>query len=236
MDEEAHDWVDFATQSGEVQTKLQFPKGVNGMAQTYAGNQEWIWTANFEAFDSFPAGIGSTPEGDYRFVVNGLIRQNDEDVAYTLNSDQFHVSPWNGIKVEDLRLENDGSVSFTVDGTYPELDEGAAFPYVKMHMRNEADRGELRPEDIRTWCDTCSFRAWARQGEILWAVVHVERADGSIEYVVAELHDDGRYYAPTDLHLGDEAVVPYGGVFDSYHETNSVISNFVMGTNPIPDV
>ena len=54
---------DFADQSGEIQTRLAFPEGINGFAQTYADNQEWIWTANFEAFNAFPAEIGSTPAG-----------------------------------------------------------------------------------------------------------------------------------------------------------------------------
>ena len=229
-------WVDFADQSGEVQTKLQFPKGANGFFNTYAGNQEWIWTANFEAFNAFPAEIGSTPAGDYRFVVDGLIRQNGTDTRYHLESQTFTVSPWNGVRVSGERLEEDGSMSFTVESKYPELDEGAAFPYVKHHLKNETDRGELRPADIRSWCDTCSFRPWARSGEVERVIVDVTRADGTTEQVEARRGEDGRWYAPTDLYVGDRAVVATGSASDNYGETNSEPSRTIEGDRqPPPD-
>lgn len=224
------EWVDFADQSGEIQTKLQFPKGANGFFNTYAGNQDWIWTANFEAFNAFPAGIGSTPAGDYRFVVDGLIRQNKVDTPYHLESATFTVSPWDGVKVQDIRLEPEGSVSFTANSTYPELDEGAAFPYVKRHMKREADRGELRPEEIREWCDTCSFRPWATSGVVEEVTVTITRADGTTEQVSARRGEDGRWYAATDLYLGDRAQVESGAARDNYGERNSEASGSVEGT------
>ena len=66
---------------------LEFPKGRTRSVDTYSGNQEWMWTANFEAFDAFPAAIGSTPAGTYRFVVDGLIRQGGADTPYHLESE-----------------------------------------------------------------------------------------------------------------------------------------------------
>jgi hypothetical protein len=221
FDTDRNEWVDFADQSGEVQTMVKFPKGINGFAQTYAGNQEWIWTANFEAFDAYPAEIGSTPVGDYRFVVDGLIRDGSTDVPYSIQSEKFHVRAWDGVEVNELRAEPDGSVSFLASSVYPTIDEGAAFPYVRMHMRNEADRGELRPEDIRSWCDTCSFRPWASGGEIVSAFVTVARAGGEVEVIPAQRGADGRFYAPAALQPGDTAAVLPGGVVDSYGETNT---------------
>jgi len=230
------EWVDFADQSGEIQTKLQFPQGANGFFETYSGGQEWIWTANFEAFNAFPAGIGSTPAGEYRFVVDGLIRQGGADTPYHLESATFSVEPWDGVTVEDLRVEDDGAVSFTAGSNYPQIDEGAAFPYVKQHMRGEADRGELRPEEIRSWCDTCSFRPWATGGVVEEVAVTVTRADGSTEVITAQRGEDGRWYAPTDLYEGDRAEVAAGGAADNYGERNGQASASVVGTRePVQD-
>ncbi|MBV8690118.1 MAG: hypothetical protein JOY57_00555, partial [Actinobacteria bacterium] len=71
-------WETYADQTGEVQTVLQLPTGVQSEL-TYRGNaQQWMWTANFEAFDAYPRtfdprGAG-TPDGTYRFVVDGVHR------------------------------------------------------------------------------------------------------------------------------------------------------------------
>ncbi len=59
-------WTTYADQSGEIQTMVDFPDGIGGIANTYAGNQEWKWTANFEAFDAFPRDThagGQVPNG-----------------------------------------------------------------------------------------------------------------------------------------------------------------------------
>jgi hypothetical protein len=66
-------WRHFGDQSGEVQTRVHWPQGVPGVAMTYGGQQEWLWTANFEAYEAFPARLGSTPAGTYRFAVEGCI-------------------------------------------------------------------------------------------------------------------------------------------------------------------
>jgi len=229
---DAGEWVDFADQSGEVQTMLKFPEGINGFFSTYAGMQEWIWTANFEAFNAFPAGMGSTPDGEYRFVVDGLIRQDMSDTPYHLESDPFTVTAWDGLRVQDIRAEPDGSVSFSVDSTYPELDEDAAFPYVTHHLRSERGGGdELWPGDTREWCDTCSFRPWATKGTVETATVTVERVGGLVETVQASLVD-GRWLAPVTLFDGDVAYVETGGVVDNYGEVNSEASATVTGTLP----
>jgi hypothetical protein len=220
------EWETFADQSGEIQTKVKFPEGVNGFFDTYTGAQEWVWTANFEAFNAFPAGIGSTPEGTYRFVVEGDHRAGFMPETYEVTSDEFEVSAWDGIEVRDLRREADGSVSFEVAHSYPQSYD-SVFPYVRHHMRNEADRGELRAEDIVSWCDTCSFRPWATTAEIVSAVVTVVRANGNRELVPATLID-GRWVAPASLNPADTAFVDAGGVVDSYGETNGT------ATDPLP--
>ncbi len=77
--QQGENWTPFADQTGEVQTKVQWPAGLPGVLQTYAGQFEWLWTANFEAYQSFPARLGSTPPGTYRFVVQGCINDGIEN-------------------------------------------------------------------------------------------------------------------------------------------------------------
>jgi hypothetical protein len=62
------------------------------------------------------------------------------------------------------------------------------------------------------------------------AVVTVLRADETVESILAERHDDGRFYALTDLYLGDIATVLPGGVTDIYGEVNGSGSPSVAGT------
>jgi hypothetical protein len=225
------EWQPFADQSGEIQTKLTFPAGVEGFASTYAGNQEWAWTANFEAFNAFPAGIGSTPAGTYRFLVNGNHREGFMDQTYEVTSDEFTVSAWDGIEVTDLRGDDDGTASFLVSSIYPETYE-SVFPYVTPHTKFEADRGELRPEEIRSWCDTCSFRPWATTSTIESAIVTIERGVAATLKVPAELGADGRWHLSIPLVPGDVAYVAVGDVVDSYGETNAVASNVITLSLP----
>ena len=232
-------WVDFADQSGEIQTKVALPEGVSAFATTYAGQQEWIWTANFEAFNAMPKPIGSTPAGRYRFVVDGLIRQEMNDDAYHLESDPFIVSPWDGVQVRNLRSEGDG-VSFTVDPiVYPDT-YSSVFPYVRRHNRSEVggDR-ELRPGEARTWCDTCSFRPWATGANVATATISVLRSDGSIESHTATCTGSA-CTASVALGDGDFAFVPRGAVVDSYGESNAscvaLDSNEACDVQVIPDL
>ncbi len=203
-------WRPFADQTGEVQTMVEFPAGVNGFLDTYAGNEEWTWTAAFEAFDAFPRGIGSTPAGSYRFVISGLIRDGSIDQAYQLESDPFEVEPWSGITVRDLTVGDDGSVSFAIDHAYPKT-YASVFPYVAEEIKND--------EVGVPFCTTCTFRPWASSGEIVRAVVTVLRADGSIDRVSAFQVGD-RWLAPAGLQPGDEVMIEPGAIRDSYGESN----------------
>lgn len=203
-------WQTFADQSGEVQTMLEFPNGTDGLLDTYRGDQEWIWTAGFEAFDAFPVEIGSTPAGEYRFVVDGNIRQGGESVPYHLESQSFEVTPWDGVAVSDLRVDP-GAVSFTATSQYPQTYEGSPFPYVEVAHKND--------EVGVPFCTTCSFRPWASSGQIVSAAVTVVRSTGAIEVVPAQLVD-GRWVAPVELLPGDSAYVDAGAVVDEHGERN----------------
>ena len=218
------EWEPYADQSGEVQTMLQFPKGADGLINTYSGGQEWIWTASFEAFNPIPAGIGSTPVGDYRFVVDGNIRQDGADTPYHLESEAFHVGAWDGIEVTDMRLEPDvdqnDSVSFVVPTiVYPETYE-SPFRYVGKVMQSD--------NFGRPFCMQCSFRPWALGSEVESATVTVVRKNGKLEYHEAELIGE-RWVADTRLKLGETAYVDAGGVVDEYGETNGERSATLAG-------
>jgi hypothetical protein len=197
-------WQPFADQSGEVQTMVAFPKGAAGVANTYAGQQEWKWTANFEAFDGFPARVGKTPVGSYRFVVDGQIRQAGKNVPYSITSEPFAVGHWRGVTVSDIAVDN-GSVSFAAGSSYPRT-YTSPFRFVK-------DDGNTQI------CKTCSFRPWASSAPVRSAVVTVTRASGTTERVRATLVD-GRFVAPTALGTGDRAVIRPGDLRDANRETN----------------
>jgi hypothetical protein len=227
------EWDLFADQSGEIQTKLAFPQGANGLAQTYAGDQEWIWTANFEAFNSFPAGIGSTPAGTYRFVVEGLIRQEGTDTSYEIVSDGFAVAPWDGVQVLSLQV-TDGTASFTATSDYPDIDEEPVFDrYVKQHIRTERGTGdEIKPGDQKSWCDTCSFRPWAAGARIASAQITVVGSDGTHMKVPAQCTTPPGPETPnvpvvhtcsavTAVTAGGSVVIVPGDVVDAYGETTT---------------
>jgi hypothetical protein len=205
-------WQPFADMSGEVQTQVAFPQGVQGVADTHTGQQEWLWTAGFEAFDAFPSRIGSTPTGTYRFVVDGVSRTTGVDAAYSLTSAPFAVMPWSGVRVSDARVDDGGDASFVVpDSRYPRS-------YTSTFRTIKDDGGGVPPSTSRI-CRTCSFRPWAASAPAASAVVTVTRADGSVERIPAALVG-GRWVADTDLGARDTAVLAAGDVLDVNGETN----------------
>lgn len=156
------EWVPFADQSGQVQTKITFPKGVNALTDTYTGAQSWAWTANFEAFTGFPARFGSTPEGDYRFVAEGQIRQGGATSPYRLDSEPFRVSAFTGsvpVSVSASEVSIPGSMAFPRSYT-------SSFRYIK-------DDGNQQ------LCKTCSFRPWATSSKIVSATATFTLGDSS---------------------------------------------------------
>lgn len=210
-------WVDFADQSGEIQTKVQFPQSANAYADTYTGGQEWLWTANFEAFNAFPAEIGSTPEGEYRFVVDGLIRQGvpSENTEYNISSDSFTVSGWDGVEVTDMQEGADGSVSFVVPPINYPTTYSSVFPYISTAISDG-------------FCKQCSFRPWATSSQVVEATLTVIDADGNVvRKVPASNGEDGRWHADTNLYRGESAFVESGDVEDEYGESNANRSGVV---------
>ncbi|MEX2290419.1 MAG: hypothetical protein WD794_08865 [Mycobacteriales bacterium] len=204
-------WEAFADMTGEVQTQVAFPRGVQGIADAHTGQQEWLWTAGFEAYDAFPARLGSTPTGSYRFVVDGLSRTTGADAPYSLSSEPFRVTPWTGVQVTDGQVDAAGDVSFVVpDSRYPR-----SYGSVFRTIRDDGDNGGRS-----AFCRTCSFRPWAATGSPVSALVSVTRADGTVEQVRAELVA-GRWFARTALTDGDSASVAAGAVRDEYGETNA---------------
>ncbi|HEX2057841.1 MAG TPA: hypothetical protein VHI71_05680 [Actinomycetota bacterium] len=213
-------WRTFADQSGEVQTMVEFPDGMDGLLNTYQGNEEWIWTAGFEAFDAFPVEIGSTPLGEYRFVVDGHIRQGGESRPYHVESQSFRVEPWDGIEVTDLQVDHD-TVSFRAAGNYPRTYEGSPFPYVKVEEKNDVTGVPF--------CTTCSFRPWASSGRIVAATLTVVRnGSGRVETFPAQLVGD-RWVAAVKLRHKDVAYVEAGAVVDEHGERNAARSATVTG-------
>jgi len=204
------EWQTFADMTGEVQTQVAFPKGVQGVADTYTGRQEWRWTAGFEAYDGFPARLGSTPTGTYRFVVEGVSRTTGKDAPYALSSAPFQVTPWTGVQVTNGVVDGNGDVSFAVpDSRYPRS-YASAFRTIK---------DDNNRNGTSAFCRTCTFRPWAASSPAVSAVVTVTRSDGTVQQVPAALVD-GRWVAPTHLVDGDHAVVAAGAVTDGYGETN----------------
>ncbi len=205
------EWVPFADQSGEVQTILTMPEGVAGVADTHTGRQEWIWTASFEAFNAFPARLGQVPDGEYRFVVNGRIRQGGADRPYELVSSPFTVRPWEGITVRDLRVEPGGHVSFVVDPiAYPRTYDSP--------IEMVRDDGDPRI------CRTCSFRPWASTAAVDSATVAVlgPGRDGprTLRRLVPAHPVGDRWSAPTRLRGQEIAVIFRGAVVDEWGERN----------------
>jgi hypothetical protein len=187
---------------------VKFPSGVQGVLDTYLGNQEWLWTANFEAFIAFPATVvpgGQTPLGTYRFVVDGLIRQGGANEPYHLESAPFTVSPWTGVTVAEAKVEAGGSVSFVAAAAYPRTYD-SSFAYIQ-------DDGNA------VLCKTCSFRPWASSSPVVAAMVHVVRANGAVEDVPAAFKG-GRWVAATALRAGDVATIRPGAVVDAAGATN----------------
>ena len=215
--QEGGKWVDYADQSGEVQTMVHLPKGAQGVASVYAGAFDWQWTASFEAFDAFPRTVipdGQTRNGTYRFVVEGTSRVAPaSDSAYKVVSDEFHIGPWSGITASALTKEADGSVSFRVDPIKYPRTYASPFRFVR-------DDGDKR------LCKTCSFRPWASTGQAVLAFVTVIRSGGAIDVVLAAPGNDGRWHAATALAPGDTASIAQGGIIDSFGEINGAAYAF----------
>jgi hypothetical protein len=216
------EWQAFADQTGEVQTMLDLPQGVvQAQLADRTATYEWKWTASFEAFDAFPARLGSTPSGQYRFVVDGEHRSGGVTSPYHIESLPFDVRAWEGIQASDLRVAPDGSVSFAIAPIVYPVTYASPLRLVRLDPDYIAGRVSV--------CRTCSFRPWAEQGSVATAKVTVYRANGGTELVDASLAN-GRWTADARLAAGDRAVIERGGIVDAYGEINGQPTNEAIGT------
>ena len=207
-------WARHGDMTGDVQLMVDFPKP-DQVTAWRTGTFEWKWTANFEAFSSDiaqhdlqGARRSSTPEGEYRFVVRGRHRGADGVRRYKLVSAPFTVSPWGGVTVSDLRVEDDGRASFSAPRTdYPDwASEPSPFRFI-------ARRWEERAGGQR-YCTRCTFRPWADGGELEKAYV-----TGSEGRVAATKDADGRWR--TVEPVGSGAFIAAGDLETEHGETNA---------------
>ncbi len=212
----AGQWAKFADQTGEVQTKISYPEGIPGVLETYASQFEWKWTANFEAYSAFPARLGSTPAGDYRFRVRGQIRQQSETRRYGFASNSFHVSPYDGLAITNL-ASSGGNLSFQVPAiVYPRTPNSYVVP--TSPFRFISDNGSTRV------CDQCSFRPWAQIGQFDHAEAIVTRDGATVRAVVADCQPSGGMVScstDTNLAAGETATVRVYDQDDNFGEASA---------------
>ena len=247
--ETADGWETYADQSGEVQVTLEFP--ALGEAPAYlAGDEEWEWTAHFEAFVS-PFDTGrrqrATPASRYRFVIDGMRREGGVATPYHLRSGAFQVRPWSGIAVEDLRLERKRRISLRIgplhsyevtgDGgiggvsgpamkdeigpiDYP---DSYSSPAEFIRERRAFKRDPAVPGDpsrLEWFCLTCSFRPWVDAGDAERVDVTIIDAASGATETVPANKRGERWVTQRRLRPGERAVIRPGGVRDPYGDFN----------------
>ena len=246
---QAGEWSDFAGQSGEIPVTVEYPQGED-VPSYLQGGQQWRWTAHFEAFASnFETieGVRATPEGSYRFVVDGLRRQGRQAVPYHLESRTFTVRAWDGITVEGLDLDPSGRVVFdvgprrtlTVSGGGPTIEaelgpidypDSYSSPIRFIDSGRQAFRDPAAPGSaakLEWYCFRCSFRPWADVGRPETAYVTIVRPDGSRERVRAVEGSPGSFSSERALSPGETAFVAAGDVRDAFGNVNGADSGSV---------
>jgi Neutral/alkaline non-lysosomal ceramidase, N-terminal len=253
------EWVDYADQSGEVVVTVKYP-AADGAPAYRTGDQEWIWTADFEAFVSrFDLGDRprATPAGEYRFVVEGERRTGGARKPYRLESAVFRVKPWSGVTVNGLTIEGDGSVGFAVGprrtlpltsggpavsaeigpidypDSYSEPEKPRFIRETRTAVRDPAAPGD--PSRIEWYCFTCSFRPWADVGDAASATVTIVRRNGKADAVPAT-RQGGRWVTAERLKAGESAFVGAGCVRDEWGNHNGSPSSVVGPAVPAETV
>ena len=117
-------------------------------------------------------------------MVDGHRREGRGPVPYRIESRPFEVRPWDGITVEELRLERAGRISFTsgprrkltVSGGGPTIQaeigpidypDSYTSPARFIDASRQAFRDPAAPTDpgrLEWYCFRCSFRPWADTG------------------------------------------------------------------------
>lgn len=266
-------WQAWGTQEGEVQLQLRFlpslpvaslPDDIPeiggspvpfpdpaALAAWRAGQFEWVWTATFEAFiselDDLGGRPGITPAGTYRFVVDGRHRGllgYPDATPYHLESETFEVVPWDGITIEDLRVENDGRVSFGVGpvNTHTTFMDGAdtdetvtrnpGYTVGPVDYPDSYEGGISWIRDERQmfkgdeqYCGRCTFRPWADSAAVAGDAIPVlvTRASGGT-YEVTATPTNGRWVTDRPIAVGDTARIAARVIVDEYGERNGAAS------------
>ena len=214
-------WQFYGDQSGEVQTILDQPQNIiQALPDRLGGTQRWTWEASFEAFDSYPRADvpgGQTPNGTYRFIVDGFIHQAGAVKPYHLASDAFTVSPWQGLTAKNLNVAPDGTVTFTTGPVaYPRTYKSP----IKFVHDDLGGNGVATDGNASIICKTCTFRPWATSGEVVAAIVTVLDSSGRVVTTVPATFDGTKWVA--HVAPGSSVRIAPGGLRDSYGETNGV--------------
>lgn len=202
-------WALAGTLDGEIQLHARFPGAtqiipaeggfsipqIPDLLSWAAGNFEWQWTANFEAFASElplpepgdsqrPQAPYVTPAGTYRFVIRGHHRGHGD---YELISDSFVIDDAAPIRAENLRVAG-GALEFELGpvNVYSSFTDGAGHdrPQVESAAPHEfgpidypdsyetafpwirEERNLHRyPDSEQVYCHHCTFRPWLNVGE-----------------------------------------------------------------------
>jgi hypothetical protein len=233
-------WTPFADGSGEVQYRTWFPEP-DELPAYRAGDFEWRYAASFETqnadirlTDASGRDATSTPAGWYRFVIDGHRREGMPTAvtSYHLTSEPFVVHPWNGIQVQDLRLDPDGRVSFVVGPTtsytfgadtitvdaidYPDSYAGSPFT----DFINSVKERKYSGAASELFCFQCSFRPRADRADIVSATVTGYRSEAEAYELPAVRGVDGRFRTVDPVDAGGCAQIDPGGIVDSFGETH----------------
>ncbi|HEX9890425.1 MAG TPA: hypothetical protein VGA69_13150 [Nitriliruptorales bacterium] len=260
-------WVTFGDQMGEIQTEARFPtpQDLPGFA---AGEFAWEWTASWETFvsqvpmpDASGAAQTATPTGTYRFVIDGQHRAGVGDVVepYHLETTPFEVRPWDGLTVDDVRIEGD-LIRVRVGPTTTEVFDGRTWTFGAIDypdawaweeaMTSVADKRTLTEKgahgehgdrvfyryragtaDDQPYCLFCRFHPWLEDGAPSFGFVTVEGPGGRTRQVSA-VRVGSELWARTKLRPHDRVYVASSGVFDEWGNTNAAPSTTVTVPPP----
>ena len=237
-------WRTFADQSGEVPTTVAYPNGGDPTetAAYRTGGQVWKWTATFEAFVSrFPlvapdgTKYRATPAGTYRFRVRGLRRQGGAEQAYATVSRPFAVTAWDGLTVEQARVDAGGHVTFgagpsrtvterRIRGTvtpdlgqqtftigpvdFPDFARDQAAGGVRFFDKARGYSAEslAKRDEAQHYCLDCRFRDWLDATGRLSATVTIVDRRGH-RRVERQSTSDGRFRTKSTLGRDERAEI-----------------------------
>ena len=241
-------WQTYADQDGgRVVTTVKFPS-LGNVTDYLAGNQQWIWTATFEAYVSryaLPATDRATPPDTYRFVIEGQRQLGHKSTAYHLESQTFTVSPWSGITADAIKVQRSGKVAVQIGPRhevsvpggkpdkatlgpidYPDSYAGAAgaprfIKHVRTLVRDPA--APSNPSLFEWYCLNCSFRPWMDTGNAKTVTLTFMRKGRHPRHVKARRHGD-LWVTGKALPHGWRARVSPGAIRDAYGDRNGAPS------------